>query len=113
MDKSTILIGVAGPSGSGKSLLSNTIVKELGSNQVAVISEDCYYKDLSHLSIEQRTKINFDHPDAFDHNLLISHLAKVSKGESITLPQYDHATHVRKPSGKTIGKHAIIVLEGI
>lgn len=113
MEKSTILIGIAGPSGSGKSLLSNTIVKELGSNKVAVISEDCYYKDLSHFSIEKRAKINFDHPDAFDHELLISHLKQVQLGRSITIPQYDHATHARKPNGKKIGQYAIIVLEGI
>lgn len=113
MKKSTILIGIAGPSGSGKSLLANTIVKELGSNQVAVISEDCYYKDHSNLSLEKRAKINFDHPDAFDHDLLISHLKQIQQGKTITLPQYDHSTHARKPNGKQIGQHSIIVLEGI
>ena len=74
MNNHTIIIGISGASASGKSLLANTIVNELGSDQVAVISEDSYYKDLHHLSVAERAKMNFDHPDALDHELLIQQL---------------------------------------
>ena len=66
MSNNTIIIGISGPSASGKSLLANTIVKEIGSNEVTVISEDSYYKDLAGMSIEERAKVNFDHPNALD-----------------------------------------------
>ena len=74
MNKQAIIIGISGPSASGKSLLANTIVNELGSEQVVVISEDAYYKDNGHLPFSEREKINYDHPDSFDHALLCEHL---------------------------------------
>lgn len=113
MFKPPIIIGIAGPSGSGKSLLANTIVKELGSAEVAVISEDSYYKDLGDLPFEERAKTNFDHPDAFDHALLIEHLKALQAGQRIEIPIYDHATHARKNEHQTLGYHRIFVLEGI
>lgn len=113
MTKSTIIIGIAGPSASGKSLLANTIVKELGSQQVAVISEDAYYKDSSHMSFEDREQINYDHPDSFDHDLLCKHLTELQQGLSVEIPTYSHSQHIRLKETRTIGKHTIIVLEGI
>ena len=113
MTQSTIIIGIAGPSASGKSLLANTIVNELGSQQVAVISEDAYYKDSSNLSFEEREKINYDHPDSFDHELLCKHLSQLQKGMSVEIPTYSHSQHIRLKETKTIGQHTIIVLEGI
>ncbi|HLB57635.1 MAG: uridine kinase [Gammaproteobacteria bacterium RIFCSPHIGHO2_02_FULL_42_13] len=109
----TIVIGIAGASGSGKSLLAHTIVNELGSKKVAIVSEDSYYKDLTGKSREERTKVNFDHPDAFDHELLAKHLDQLQTGANIEVPIYDHSTHSRKPETHTIGQHTIIVLEGI
>lgn len=113
MSKKVIIIGITGPSASGKSLLANTIVNELGSDQVVVISEDSYYKDNSHLPVADREKINFDHPDAFDHALLCKHLQKLQRGENIEVPIYSHSKHIRMPETRTVGGHAIIVLEGI
>ena len=113
MSKQAIIIGIAGPSASGKSLLANTIVNELGSDKVVVISEDSYYKDNGHLPIAEREKINFDHPDAFDHTLLFEHLQKLQQGESVEIPVYSHSKHIRLPETRTIGGHTIIVLEGI
>lgn len=113
MQNNTIIIGIAGPSASGKSLLANTIVNELGSDQVVVISEDSYYKDNSHLSLSEREKINYDHPHAFDHELLCQHLKELSQGKSIDVPIYSYSKHIRLPETKTIGAHRIIVLEGI
>ena len=108
-----IIIGISGASGSGKSLLANTIVNELGSNQVVVISEDSYYKDLQRLSLEERAKVNFDHPNSLDHALLIQHLKELQKGKSIKVPSYHFTTHSRSKETKTIKDYKIIVLEGI
>jgi uridine kinase len=113
MNKHAIIIGISGPSASGKSLLANTIVNELGSEQVVVISEDAYYKDNSHLPFSQREKINYDHPDSFDHALLCDHLRQLREAKPIEIPIYSHSQHIRLPQTRTIGQHAIIVLEGI
>ena len=114
MDKKrTIIIGIAGASASGKSLLANTIVNELGSDQVVVISEDSYYKDHRNLPFEEREKINYDHPDSLDHDLLRQHLLELQKGKEINIPKYNHSLHQREDETKQIGQHAIIVLEGI
>jgi uridine kinase len=113
MNKNCIIIGIAGASASGKSLLSSTIVKELGSDQVAVISEDSYYKDNGHLPFEARTRINYDHPDAFDHALLHEHLLSLQAGQPIQVPIYNHKEHARETATRQVGSHAIIVLEGI
>lgn len=113
MTKEAIIIGIAGPSASGKSLLANTIVNELGSDQVVVISEDAYYKDNSHLPFTERENINYDHPDSIDHALLWDHLRHLQQGESVDIPIYSHSKHIRVPETRAIGKHAIIVLEGI
>lgn len=111
--KNAIIIGISGASASGKSLLANTIVNELGSDQVVIISEDSYYKDHSNIPFEERAKINYDHPDAFDHELLFEHLQKLQSGTSIQVPIYNHAMHIREKETRTIGQHAIIVIEGI
>ncbi len=113
MTKKAIIIGIAGPSASGKSLLANTIVNELGSDQVVVISEDSYYKDNSHLQLAQREQINYDHPDAFDHALLSDHLRRLQEGDSVEIPIYSHSKHIRLSETRKIGQHTIIVIEGI
>ena len=113
MTKHAIIIGISGPSASGKSLLANTIVSELGSDQVVVISEDAYYKDNGHLPFAEREKINYDHPDSFDHALLAQHLRALQDGQSIEIPIYSHSKHERLQETRHIGQHAIIVLEGI
>jgi uridine kinase len=113
MSKQTMIIGIAGPSASGKSLLANTLLNELGSDQVVVISEDSYYKDNSDLPFSEREKINYDHPDAFDHELLIEHLRALQQGKSIEIPMYSHSEHIRKKETQLIGQYKIIVLEGI
>lgn len=111
--KNLIIIGISGASASGKSLLANTIVNELGSDQVAIISEDAYYKDHSNLPFEERAKVNYDHPDAFDHELLHRHLLDLQQGKTVEVPIYNHSLHIREKETKSIGKHSIIVLEGI
>lgn len=111
--KKGILIGIAGASGSGKTLVSNTIFEKLGSEKVIIIQEDSYYKDLANIPFNERTGKNFDHPDAFDHELLMDHMSQLLDGQSISHPIYDYTTHSRKSETKTVGPHTIIVLEGI
>ena len=113
MTKKTIIIGIAGASASGKSLLANTIVNELGSDQVVVISEDSYYKDHSNIPFEERTKINYDHPNSLDHELLHQHLLQLQNGQPVEVPIYNHSMHLRDKETRKIGQHTIIVLEGI
>lgn len=111
--KKTIIIGISGASASGKTLLANTIVNELGSQQVVVIPEDAYYKDEPQLPLEERRKINYDHPDAFDHTLLCEHLTQFQQGVSVEIPIYNHTLYSRDTNTRKIGQHSIIVLEGI
>ncbi|EKD91886.1 MAG: hypothetical protein ACD_29C00323G0001 [uncultured bacterium] len=113
MSNPTIIIGISGASASGKSLLANTIVNEIGSDRVVVISEDSYYKDLHNLPLEERAKTNFDHPDALDHELLIEHLKLLREGKTVEIPRYDFSQHQRRKETRHIGQHRIIVLEGI
>ena len=111
--KPHLLIGIAGGSGSGKTLVAKRIFDELGSDKVIIIQQDSYYKDLSHLTLEERKKKNFDHPDAFDDQFLISQLRALLTGKSVDQPVYDYKIHSRKKETKRIGEHVIIVLEGI
>lgn len=108
-----IIIGIAGPSASGKSLLAKTILNELGSDQVVVIPQDSYYKDFSNRPFDERAKINFDHPDAFDVDLFHEQLLQMRNGATVEVPIYRHAEHRRSSESRTIGRHTIIVLEGI
>ncbi|MGC3836883.1 uridine-cytidine kinase [Moritella viscosa] len=96
---SCVIIAIAGASASGKSLLSSTIYNELvaefGESQIAVITEDCYYRDQSHLEMEERVKTNYDHPQAMDHKLLCSHLQGLSDGKAVEIPTYSYTEHTR------------------
>jgi uridine kinase len=113
MQNQCVIIGIAGASGSGKSLLASTIVNEMGSSQVAVISEDAYYKDLGDMPLEQREQRNYDHPESMDHALLAEHLKSLKAGQGVELPVYDYSTHARTKQTRKVGQHTIIVLEGI
>jgi len=108
-----ILIGIAGGSGSGKTLVARTIVRDLGSTRVAIIDQDSYYRDLDDIPIADRDLRNFDHPDAFDNELLTQHIKDLVAGKSIEQPIYDYTRHARLKETKTIGEHHVIVLEGI
>ncbi len=108
-----ILIGIAGGTGSGKTSVSKAISAEFTTSEVALIQQDSYYKDLKHLTFEEREKINFDHPDAVDFEHLYNDLKQLVSGESVNIPLYDYTTHTRKTETEEIGNHHIIVLEGI
>ncbi len=108
-----ILIGIAGGSGSGKSLVARTIIRELGSDRVVVIDQDSYYRDLDDIPLRDRDARNFDHPDAFDGDLLKRHVRDLLDGRGIEQPIYDYAQHRRLAETRAIGDHVVIVLEGI
>ena len=108
-----ILIGLAGGSGSGKTLVARTIVRELGSDKVVIIDQDSYYKDLEQIPFRDREARNFDHPDAFDTELLKTHLRDLLEGRAIEEPIYDYTQHRRAPETRRISDHLVVVLEGI
>jgi len=108
-----IIIGVAGGTGSGKSTLVRALVEGLGSDDVAVIQHDAYYRDQSHLSPQERDNINFDHPDALETTLLVSDLNGLIQGYPIEMPAYDFATHTRRPKRTRVEPRKIIIVEGI
>lgn len=108
-----ILIGIAGGSGSGKSTVTNELVELIDDDKVAVIAQDSYYKSQNTLPYEQRVETNYDHPFAFDNDLLIEHLNKLKKGESIEMPIYDFEIHNRKEETKHVEPREVIILEGI
>lgn len=111
------IIAIAGASASGKSLFSQTIynelVTELQSGAIAVIEEDAYYKDQSHLPFEHRTQTNYDHPDAFEHDLLRQHLEMLRQGQSVEVPTYDYTQHTRSDKTRTVNPAKILIVEGI
>src|SRR5262249_48646001 len=90
-----ILIGIAGGSGSGKTLVARNIVRDLGSDRVVIIDQDSYYKNLEDIPARDREVRNFDHPDAFDNELLKRHIADLLQGKSIEQPIYDYSEHRR------------------
>ena len=115
--RSCVIIGIAGASASGKSLIAHTIfeelVLELGEDQIGVITEDCYYKDQSHLAMEERVKTNYDHPNAFDHSLLAEHLNSLLQGDAVDIPRYSYTEHTRLAETVRFSPKRIIILEGI
>jgi len=109
----TFLIGVAGGSASGKSTVTEYITKALGVDNVAVIVLDNYYVSLAELTFEERLKINFDHPDAFDWDLLYSDLVKLCDGNAINMPIYDYINYTRKADSTIVNPVKILVFEGL
>lgn len=111
--KTHVLIGIAGGTASGKSMVSQRLVEELGSDRVIVLEQDAYYRDLSDLSMDERRKVNFDHPDSFDVDLLTTHVESLMRGEPVDLPLYDFTRHNRRAETQHVENHTIVVLEGI
>lgn len=112
-----VIIGIAGASASGKSLIASTLYREIrdqvGDEHIGVIPEDCYYRDQSHLTMEERIKTNYDHPNAMDHDLLLNQLQAIKAGQSIELPMYSYSEHTRMAKTQTLNPKKVIILEGI
>jgi uridine kinase len=110
---SPILIGITGGTGSGKSTIASEIYNNFDSTCIAMIEQDSYYKDQSKLSFEDRVKTNYDHPDAFDTELLVKHLKMLLEGVNIEKPSYDFEVHNRKKETVKVEPREIIIVEGI
>lgn len=113
MTQDRVIIGIAGGSGSGKTTVARCLVERFPASPVPVISQDSYYHDLAHLEFEERKQVNFDHPDAFDNDLLIEHLEALRAGRPVDIPLYNYATHTRGDGTIRIEPAPVVILEGI
>ncbi|ADR36276.1 uridine kinase [Oceanithermus profundus] len=107
------VIGIAGGTGSGKTTVTRRVIEVVGKDRVALLQMDNYYKNQDHLTFEERTRINYDHPDAFDMPLLIDHLSRLVRGEPVESPLYSFVEHTRARETKPVGPAPVVVLEGI
>jgi uridine kinase len=108
-----LIIGIAGGTGSGKTTVVHQIMNELPATEVGIISQDSYYKETHHLSYEERTKINFDHPRAIDFELLVAHLKDLKAGKTIEQPVYSFVTHDRTEDKILTHPRKVMIVEGI
>lgn len=108
----TMIIGVAGGTGSGKTTLAENIARAFG-DRVAVITHDSYYRAQNDMSYEERCKQNYDHPDAFETDLLCEHLDALARGEAIDMPVYDYTVYNRSSRTERVEPRAVVILEGI
>ncbi len=108
-----LIIGVAGGSGSGKTTVVRRIIERIGDDNILLIQHDSYYRDLSHLTIEERSLQNFDHPEALETELMIDHIKALLDGQSIEIPHYDFANHTRSEQTTRVSPRRVILIDGI
>ena len=108
-----LIIGIAGGSGSGKSTVARNVADSLGSLSVAFIDMDAYYRNFGELTLDERRRLNWDHPDAFDYDLLTDHLERLGNLETVDKPVYDFVTHLRSEEAITVEPSDVIVIDGI
>ncbi|TCJ04264.1 uridine kinase [Cytobacillus praedii] len=113
MERKPVVIGVTGGSGSGKTSVTKSIYEFFKGHSILMLEQDYYYKDQTHLPFEERLKTNYDHPLAFDNDLLIEHIQKLLRYEGINKPVYDYAMHTRSNEVITVEPKDVIILEGI
>ena len=110
---SPFVIGLAGGSGSGKTTISTSIVRQTGPDRVALIPHDAYYRHRPELSYEERTRVNYDHPDSLETELLLVHIADLVAGRSVEQPVYNFARHLRRTETVTVHPRPVVLIEGI
>ncbi len=108
-----IIIGVAGGTGSGKTTVARNITREYGLGEVIILELDAYYRDLSHLPLEERARVNFDHPHSLEIELLLENLEQLQAGKGTEIPIYNFATHTRMGETLHVDPHRVIIVEGI
>lgn len=113
VDYRPVIVGIAGGSASGKTTMARAIIENLGEEHISFIGHDNYYKNLHHLSLEDRGKVNFDHPDSLDTSLLIDHVQQLKNGQEVHIPTYDFNTHSRTSVTLHIQPRKIILVDGI
>ncbi|MBD5367576.1 MAG: uridine kinase [Muribaculaceae bacterium] len=108
-----LIIGIAGGTGSGKTTVVNKIIDSFPAGEVAVIPQDSYYKDSSHVPVEERSKINFDEPAAIEWTLLVEHLKQLKEGKAVEMPTYSYLTCTRQPETVHVEPRDVVIVEGI
>ncbi len=108
-----LIIGIAGGTGSGKTTVVNKIINSLPAGEVAVLPQDSYYKDSSHVPVEERSKINFDEPAAIEWSLLVEHIRQLKEGRDIEMPTYSYLTCTRQEETVTVAPREVVIVEGI
>jgi uridine kinase len=107
------IVGVAGGSGSGKTTVARRLLQQLDGTSVALIDMDAYYRNMVHLGLEERRRVNWDHPDAFELDLLVAHLEALKAGTSIRKPVYDFVAHLRSEESVDVQPADVVVIDGI
>lgn len=108
-----LIIGIAGGSGSGKSTVARRVAEALADASVAFIDMDAYYRNYAHLPLEERRRVNWDHPESFDIDLLVRHLSRLQQGVGVDKPVYDYVSHTRLPETRRIAAADVIVVDGL
>ena len=108
-----IVIAVAGGTASGKTTVANEVFDRVGAEHIAYIPHDAYYRDLSHLSPSERARVNFDHPNSLETELLIQHVRELRAGRAVEIPVYDFTTHTRRQDTRRVEPARVILVEGI
>ena len=109
----SVVIGIAGGSGSGKTTVQRRIMERFGPRRIALLDHDAYYRPLDHLAPEQRARYNFDHPDALETDLMVDHLDRLLAGDAVEKPTYSFETHSRRDETESIEPRAVVLVEGI
>lgn len=109
----SLIIGICGGTGSGKTTVANRILESVSANEVVFIQQDSYYRNLTDLPLDYRHIANFDHPDALDNDLLVNHVRRLKAGEAVELPLYDFKTHTRMNETRHVEAKPIVIVEGI
>jgi uridine kinase len=109
----SIVIAVAGGTGSGKTTVANEILQRVGAEHIAYIPHDAYYRDLSHLPRPERDLVNFDHPNSLETELLVTHLKELRAGRTVDIPEYDFTTHTRTQRTRRVEPAPVVLVEGI
>jgi len=110
---SVVVIGIAGGSASGKTTVAKKILQAHYGQPIALLDQDAYYQDLSHLPLAERKRVNFDHPDAFDNQLMVEHLQALKRGEAVDKPIYSFQEYTRKRGSVRVEPASIVIVEGI
>jgi uridine kinase len=108
-----MIIGICGGTGSGKTTIARKIIETVGSDKVALITQDSYYRNLADMPLDERHQVNFDHPDSIDSEMLANHLKRLKLGQPIEMPIYDFKTHTRSEKTQRIEPKPVIIVEGI
>jgi uridine kinase len=109
----SLIIGISGGTGSGKTTIANRILESVSASEVVFLQQDSYYRNINDLPLDYRNIANFDHPDALDNDLLVNHVRRLKAGEAVELPLYDFKTHTRLNETRYVEPKPIVIVEGI